>query len=422
MSIVRTLVLAAPAILGGAEAPPLAFVEAPGSPIHVGPMAGRPAVADCDGDGILDVVVACGTCCGDRQDPKSGHIVVLLGDGRGGFRRAPGSPIGVGPSVRKLALGDLDGDGRIDLVAAEHDRYEITVLLGDGRGGFRPAPGSPVLASPGNRPHTHDVVLAEVSGDGRLDVITTNSNDNALSVLLGDGKGGFSPAEGSPFATGRHPYDGIVAEDLNRDGKVDLVVPLMGGNKIGVLLGDGRRGFAHAPDSRIPVGERPGYTAVGDLDGDGNLDVLASHDDVGMVDLLLGDGTGRFRIAEGSPLTLSTPVWGIALGDLDGDGDLDALLGAAQKGEPVILLGDGKGRLTEVTGLDLDAGDAPGYVALADFDRDGRLDFVTGNYGSGDLSIFLGVRNPTQSSDIPRPGQSARSQISKPPAAPAGRK
>ncbi len=394
------LISASPAGAGGGPecghgSAAMSFVAAPGAPFDVGPMTGRPAVADCNRDGNPDIVVACGTCCGSSPDPRSGHVAVLLGDGKGNFRAGPGAPIKVGPSVRKLALGDLNGDGAVDVVAAEHDTYDVTVLLGDGRGGFRP--GTPVASGSGSRPHTHDIALADVNGDGHLDVITTSANDNAIPVLLGDGRGGFAPAPGSPFATGRHPYDGISVRDLNGDGFADIAAPLLAAGKIGILWGDGRGGFVSAADARYPVGERPGYTAAGDVNGDGYADVLATHDDVGMVDVLLGGAAGKFVFAEGSPVRLTTAVWGIDLGDIDGDGDLDAALGAAMGGDPVILLGDGRGGFVEARGAVTGSGQSPSYVTLADLDRDGRLDLVTGNYASGDVSVYLS-----------RPGTAAR--------------
>src|SRR5688572_8721541 len=110
------------------------FIAARVSPYPVGPMAGRPVVGDVNADGKADIVVACGTCCGSKPDPESGHVFVLLGDGAGAFRPAPETPIEVGPSVRKIALGDIDGDKVVDLVAAEHDSHDLTVLTGDGSG------------------------------------------------------------------------------------------------------------------------------------------------------------------------------------------------------------------------------------------------------------------------------------------------
>ncbi len=365
-----------------------AYSAAPGSPLYVGPMAGRPAIGDVNGDRIPDIVVACGTCCGSRPDPKSGHVVVLLGDGKGDFRDAEGSPIKIGSSVRKVALGDINGDGRLDIVAAQHESYEVVALLGDGTGRFAPAPGFPVAAATGARPHTHEVALVDVNGDRKLDLLTTNANDNTISVLLGDGRGRFVPA--TPVAGIRHPYDAIASADLNRDGAIDLVVPSLVGNAIGVLLGDGKGGFVNAVGSPYAVGERPGYVAVGDFDGDGDVDVCATHDDVGMIDVLLNDGRGGFRKSAGSPLRVEAPVWGIAVADLNGDGKADLALGVAGGSRPVVMVGDGKGGFVEAPGALAASGDSPNYVAVADLNRDGVADIVTGNYGSGDVSVYLG--------------------------------
>jgi hypothetical protein len=312
---------------------------------------------------------------------------VLLGDGKGRFDDAPGSPVKIASSVRKVALGDLDGDGALDVVAAEHDSYALTVLLGDGKGGLRHASGSPFQAAAGGRPHTHDVAVADVDGDGAPDLLSTNANDGTLSVLLGDGRGGFRPAPGSPMRAARHPYDAIVAADLDGDGRVDLAIPDIHGNSLAILRGDGKGGFT--PSTPIPVGERPGYVAAGDFDGDGRIDLCATHDDVGMVDVLLGDGRGNFRPAAGSPVRLDRPVWGIVVADLDGDRKLDLTLGAFDRGGPVVLLGDGRGGFSPSPLPSLEGGAMPGYVAVGDLDGDRRLDVVTGNYQSGDVSVFL---------------------------------
>jgi hypothetical protein len=132
---------------------PARFVEAPGSPFYVGPMAGKPVIGDMDGDKRPDIVVACGTCCGLKPNPESGHVAVLLNRPGKGFERPGGERLLVGPSVRKIALGDIDGDGDLDAVAAEHDTYNITVLLNDGHGGLSVG-APPVKAADGARPHT----------------------------------------------------------------------------------------------------------------------------------------------------------------------------------------------------------------------------------------------------------------------------
>ena len=364
------------------------FNQAAGSPIAVGPMAGEPAVGDCNNDGNPDIVLACGTCCGSQPSPLSGHVMVLLGDGRGGFARAKGSPITVAPSARKVALGDMNKDGRLDILVALHDSYEVTFLLGDGRGGFAPAPTSPVLAGNGPRSHTHDIAVADVNADGNPDVMTTNANDNTISVLLGDGKGGFTQAVGSPVRAGRHPYDVVTFNDLNGDGKLDLITPNLQGNAVTVMMGDGKGGFASSNGSPFALGPRPGYVAIADLNDDRKPDIVATHDDDPLVAVLLGDGAGGFTPASSSMIQTPSAVWGTGIADVNGDGKKDLVM-SSSAGSVVILLGDGKGGFAPAACSPLPAGKLTNYVAVADFNKDGKPDIVASNYASGDVNVFL---------------------------------
>ena len=365
------------------------FKLSPGSPLAVGPMAGEPVVADCNRDGNPDIILACGTCCGSPPSPLSGHVQILLGDGHGGFNKAEGSPIPIGSSARKVAVGDANRDGNIDIFVAQHESYEVVALLGNGRGGFKPAPGSPFIAAKGPRPHTHAITAGDVNGDGNLDILTTNSNDNTISILLGDGRGSFKPSDNSPLKAGRHPYDVVTLNDVNQDGKSDLITPNLIGNAVTVMLGDGKAGFFAAPDSPFALSERPGYVAVGDLNGDGKADLVATHDDEPIVALLLGDGKGGFKPTAESPLRPPKPVWGVAIADMNGDGKADLVFGAQLNDGVTVMLGDGKAGFVLAENSPLLAGKNTNYVTVADLNRDAKPDIVASSYGSGEVSIFL---------------------------------
>jgi peroxiredoxin len=374
-------------------AKPPVFKMAPASPIKVGPMAGDPVIADSNHDGNLDIIVACGTCCGSPPDPLSGHVQVLLGDGRGGFKPARSSPISVGSSARKVAVGDANHDEHLDIFVAQHESYEIVALLGDGRGGFKHAPGSPFLAASGQhvhpRAHTHSITAGDVNGDGNLDLLTTNANDNSVSVLLGDGKGSFAPSGASPIKAGRHPYDTITLNDVNNDGKADIVTPNLRGNAVMVMLGDGKAGFTPATGAPFALGPRPGYVAVADLNDDGKSDLVATHDDDPLVAALLGDGKGGFNPTPESPLRPPIPVWGLAVADLNGDGIKDLAMGAQVDHRVTIMLGNGKGGFVTAASSPMPAGNRANYVAVADLNRDGKPDIVASSYGSGEITVFL---------------------------------
>jgi hypothetical protein len=375
------------------------FAPAAGSPIFVGPLAGEPQVADLDRDGGLDVVVACGTCCGTPADPRSGHVLVLRGDGKGGFAPTSGEPVRIGPSVRKVAIGDLDGDGWPDVVAAQHDSYEIVVLRNDGRGGLLPP--ARIDGAVGSRPHTHDVCVADLDADGALDVVTTNANDGKLLWLRGDGKGSFTRDGAGPIVAGRHPYDVVLAVDVDRDGRPELVAPDLMRSSVHVLRRDPATGtFGKAPGSPLRAGKRPGYVSAGDLDGDGDQDLVVTHDDEPWLCVLRNDGKGGYTPSPGSPFRTPCPVWGSALGDLDADGDLDLVLGGNDA--VVLMLGDGQARFAAAAEPPLRAGRFSSYVALADVDADGRLDILATSYKDGTLSVFLATGRPPRPADVPQ--------------------
>ena len=159
--------------------------------------------------------------------------------------------------------------------------------------------------APGKRPHTHALAAADVNRDGKLDLITANNEDGDISVLLGDGQGGFTRARGSPFPCGPSPYP-VALADVNGDSHLDIVVPntAPGPTTITVLLGDGRGEFRAAPRSPFQANDRAYFVAVADLDGDSKPDIVATHDDATIATLHLGDGKGNFVQANNSPLEL----------------------------------------------------------------------------------------------------------------------
>lgn len=374
---------AAPRSCDSERTPP--FSHAQGSPIPVGPMAGCPVIADMNGDGAPDIVLACGTCCGGAPSDLSGHVIVLLNEGDGRFVESTSKRLKIGPSVRKVAVADVNSDGVLDVLAAEHDTYNVTVLLNDSRGVLRIAGSYP--AAIGTKPHTHAIAAADFNADGHADAVTTNANDSTISLLLGDGAGSFSPAPGSPFRSGRHPYDSLAVADLNSDGFLDLAVPYLRGNKIGVMLGDGRGGLAAG--GAWTVDARPGCVAIGDVNSDGRLDLVASHDDFGIIDVLLGDGAGAFAPAPGSPIRFASPVWQVVVADLNADSHADLALGGVSGDDIVIAYGDGSGRFSDAAASTIRSGTWPNYLAVADLNADGKPDIVVSNDRAGTVSVLL---------------------------------
>ncbi|HEV7584926.1 MAG TPA: VCBS repeat-containing protein, partial [Solirubrobacteraceae bacterium] len=329
MGVLGSLIGLAPA--AGA----LTLRPAPSSPYAV--PYGEPvsaAVADFTGDGLLDFVL--GTNGFDHSNtPGREGLSVFLPDGAGGFRPA-GAPtsLGGGSPVSTVAA-DFNGDGRSDLAAANSGA--VWVFLSTGAGRFAPAPGSPIQA-----PQAVKIVAADFNGDRRSDLAVLNL-DGTISLLLGSGQGTFTPAPGPPIALRGGSPGSIAVGDFNRDGRADLAVTDYSHGAVTVLLGDGDGTFTPSKDSPLGVGSMPGTVVVGDFNGHGRQDLaIATY---AGVSVLLGRGDGTFTSAPGSPLLLPdrSPT-GLAAGDFNGDGRQDLAVGNQNFGSGLdLLLGDGSG-------------------------------------------------------------------------------
>ncbi|MEH2333752.1 FG-GAP-like repeat-containing protein, partial [Nostoc sp.] len=174
-----------------------------------------------------------------------------------------------------VTVGDFNGDGKLDLATANRSSNNVSVLLGNGTGGFATATNFTV-----NGPQS--VTMGDFNGDGKLDLATANHYYNNVSVLLGDGTGGFATA--TNFTVNGHPVS-VTVGDFNGDGKLDLATANHASNNVSVLLGDGTGGFATA--TNFTVGSNPRSVTVGDFNGDSKLDLAAANASSNTVSVLL---------------------------------------------------------------------------------------------------------------------------------------
>jgi hypothetical protein len=349
------------------------MVHAPGSPYAIGGEPADVAAGDLDGDGDTDLVVV---------DSQRDRLVVLAGSGTGGFGPARETGLAPGWGPHLVALGDLDGDGSRDAAITSHDSNEVLLLRGR-KGGFTPFPTSPVATGSPDPPHNHSLALADLDADGALDLLFGNQGAGSVAVLLGDGHGGFAPAPGSPVAAGRQPYP-LAVGDLDGDGALDVAVSDLSGEGVTLLRGDGRGGLAPFPASPVPTPRRPFHVALADLDGDGHLDLVASHDDAPRLSIRLGDGEGGFREAPDADMGIG--AWRIAVADFDGDDALD-LAGSTRANRVQILHGRGDGTFDR--GPSMDTGTGAWNLVTADLDGDGRPDLVALGAEDGTVSAWL---------------------------------
>jgi hypothetical protein len=284
------------------------------------------AVADFNGDGILDLAVT---------NTNSNTVSVLLGKGDGTFQ--PQVTYAAGGAPTGIVVADFNGDGFADLAITNFvvvsGSGTVSVLLGNGDGTFQPAMTSAVGAFP------EGIAVADFNGDGFADLAVANNGSgtgNTVGVLLGNGDGTFQQQQ--TYTTGANPY-GIVVGDFNGDGIPDLAVTNEGDDTVGVLLGNGNGTFQ--PQVTYPVGASPLGIAVADLNGDGTPDLTVSNNnaDPPTVSVLLGHGDGTFQPQQTYPV--GTSPLGIAAADFNGDGvpDLAAANEFATSPSVSILVG-----------------------------------------------------------------------------------
>jgi hypothetical protein len=257
-------------------------------------------------------------------------------------------------------------------------------MLGDGKGGLTLTLTSPFVGYPFGKAHNHGLAVGDLNGDGKLDITMGHQDQGAIAVLLGDGKERFEPAPGSPMKLGRGFYPHALA-DVNGDGKLDVIAPDLMGAAIVVGLGDGKGGFK--PGASLRVKQRPFYIVVDDFNGDKKLDIAATHDDIQDVDVLLGDGQGGFTPAPGSPLDSGLLGWKITAADVDGDGHKDLIIGG--RGGFNVLSGDGTGRFTAKPESFNHTGGSAWGIAAGDVNKDGKVDVIVTDADKGTVTVFL---------------------------------
>lgn len=370
----------------------LNFASAPNSPITIASPVNTSAPICCTLDSL-----AVGDFTGaGKQDLAIGNAggfndIVLLGNGDGTFTQAPGSPVTPAAppwnaSISEsgpIALGDFNNSGHLGIIAANEQAISVSTLLGNGNGTFTP---SNAIVFPSANPDF--LVAGDFNGDGYLDFAASNSF-GGVDILTGYGDGAFT--ELSDKAISVYSPAAMTAGNFG-SGKLGLAIASDALNAPGavvVLNGNGDGTFTQATGSPITIGTNPSAIAAADFNGDGKLDLAITNAADNTVTILLGSGDGTFTPAPGSPISVGSSPGAIAVGDLLGNGKLDLVVANFGSNNITIMLGNRDGTFTQAANSPFPVGKAPTAIALADFNGDGRLDIAVANLGAGTLSILL---------------------------------
>ena len=323
------------------------------------------AVGDLNGDGKPDVAVA-------NEGAESESVSVLLNRGDGRLR--PRRDYATGLEPNSVAIGDLNGDGKLDLATANEDDGTVSVLLNRGDGSFRARRDYPAG-------FVVSVAIGDLNGDGKPDLAGADWSSGGVSVFINKGDGSFQPKR--RYTTGTET-ESVAIGDLNDDGYPDLAAAnrYAGRPTVSVLLnrGDGSFGAKHDYTGADPV-----WVTIGDLNGDDRPELAVANFELDSVSVFENNGDGSFR--KRRDYAAGNGARSVVIGDLNGDGRPELATTDLEANTVSVLVNTGGGldpRLSYRTGV------GPVQLAIGDLSGDGRSDIVTADYrGPGTTSVLL---------------------------------
>ena len=349
----------------------------------------REQIADVNGDGIPDIITSNGN--------TAATVSVLLGNGDGTFQHKRDFATGAQLGAFDVAVADLTGNGILDIATANANDDTVSVLLGNGDGTFK----APTIYPVGSRPSR--IVAGRFGSDSDLpDLAVVNdpsgTSVGAVSVLVNHGDGTFR----SPVAYRAGPSPaGIALGDFASTGTLDIAVSDFRSNTVSILMGNGDHTFQPARNISVPGIANDNLVAA-DFNNDGNLDLAALTFQGGhyQVSVLLGDGTGNFAPPLNTDLGPPSGLTGFTVADFNNDGNLDLAEVTSQQDGSIhvsVLLGNGDGTFTPP--LNVHAGPDRSNIAAAELNLDGPADPVTAD--SVDRAVTV-LRNDGSWDTAPR--------------------
>ncbi|MGE0055708.1 MAG: FG-GAP-like repeat-containing protein [Hyphomicrobium sp.] len=331
--------------------------------------SGHVTAADFNGDGNLDLVSETGTST----------IGVFLSNGDGTFQSVANYFVGSSPNG--ISVSDLNSDGKLDIAVSNYVATgTVSVLLGDGLGGFGPR-----IVSPTGKIFPAASAIGDVNADGIVDILTANNaGRSGVSVLLGNNNGTFTPSvvlpsDGDPVS--------IALADINGDNIADVAFSNAAWNAhdVQIYLGSGDGTFIEAP--KVVVSNFTYSVLLEDVDNDTNADLIFSTND-GTVTVTLGRGDGTFK--DGTSYLLSSPSvapGNVKLVDVDSDGIRDLVFANTLLNAVSVLIGQGDGTFGPAQSYATGGSDS-GWLTVGDFTNDGRADVAISNFNSNSISVL----------------------------------
>ncbi|CAF4575745.1 unnamed protein product, partial [Rotaria socialis] len=288
-----------------------------------------------------------------------------------------------------VALGDVNNDHLLDIVAANSGTDTIGVFLSLSNSNFR----GQQTYSTGHGSHPTSLVLTDFNNDSYLDVAVANYGTNNIGIFLGNKTGGYAQQKNYPLNASRPVF--IVAGDFNHDNLADIIVASNGTYCIDIFLGNGDGTLRYYQTYSTGYDSSPVAMAVGDFNQDNSLDIAVANYGTDNVGIFLGIGDGTFTRQYTYSTSLNSNPSSIITGDLDNDNHLDLLVTNSGTGSIGIFFGNGNGTFSQQTTFSINSKSHPTYIQFGNFDQDTQIDVVVVDPTNDEVYIFLRYANKT---------------------------
>ncbi|CAF0742600.1 unnamed protein product [Adineta steineri] len=332
-------------------------------------------IVDLNKNGRLDIVVA---------NSGTDNVGIFYGNNNGTFSNMIALPTGSGSGPTAVAVVDINNDAQLDIVVANYGNNNFGVLLGCVNGTFF----RQLTYSTGDYSEPCHLAVCDFDNDNRMDVVVVNSGSNSLGVFFGYVSDSFLSAPTYLSAPSSHPTS-IAYADFNNDNQMDVVVTNNGADNIMILFGSGYGTFISQMTYSTGMGSQPSSVAVEDLNKDGRLDIVVTNSGTNNIVVFLGNNISNFS----NPMTYSTGLRSqpnaVAIVDFDNDGQLDIAIASYGANSMGVFLGYGNGSFMNQLIFPTGFGSHPIALATGDINKDKLIDIVAVNDGYGNIDILM---------------------------------
>jgi hypothetical protein len=337
------------------------------------------AIGDLNHDNRSDIVVA---------NSGTDNLNIIFGLGNGTFESQMMYSTGINSHPQYVITGDINNDNNLDIIVVNSKHDSIGTIMGYDNGTFAPE----AVYYIGVDSHPSAVVIDDFNNDNRSDLAVVNTGTNSIAILIGYEYALFETAKTYGSVENREPY-AVVTSDFNNDNYLDIAAAFITSGTLGILLGYGNGSFDDMMTYQQANDSIFSALAVNDVNNDGKLDIVVADSGTNNVLILLGYGNGSFATS----ITFSTgngsQPSAIAIADFNKDGRLDLVVSNFGSNNIVILLGYGNGSFATVMTYPTGNGACPVAISVSDFNKDDRLDIAVVNRDTSNIGIFLGYGN-----------------------------